>query len=381
MAEADAPRVRWSFPIAGVAGIHVRIHVTFLFLVALVAWLSSFPGGPGALAGVVWLLLVFACVVAHEFAHAFVARRRGVAVHEILLLPIGGVSKLEAMPERWNDELAIAIAGPAMSLGLGLGAAGAALLLGEALVPVDLLEGAFLVRLAWVNVILAAFNLLPAFPLDGGRVLRALFERRHDLETATRWAARAGRILAAAMIVVGLFTDVWLVLIGLFVFFGASAEERATIIHVRLAPLHVRDLMVPAVPVRPDAPAIQIGRLAEAGHQDLVLVGGDGDYLGACPTPALLAAAPGTTCSAVVDPRVPTIDAEAPLEGAVATLLHERAAEAVVLLEGVPAGLIRLDDVGDYLTAAPGRLATPARALVFEPGPGQDSHLRKDGRA
>ncbi|MGZ6964048.1 MAG: site-2 protease family protein [Acidimicrobiia bacterium] len=233
----------WSFPVGRVGGIEIRVHVSFLVLVALFALAAPQPGTLGALASVGWLLVIFGCVVVHELSHSFVARARGAEVEEILLFPLGGVSKLHNLPESPKDEFAIAIVGPLASIGLGLAAAGLCLVTGRALVPIDLLAGAWLARFAWLNLILGVFNLLPAFPLDGGRVLRSLLERTHDLETATRTAARVGRMLAVALMVTGLLLDVWLTLIGLFVYFGATAEEAATIVHVRLQGHHVREVM------------------------------------------------------------------------------------------------------------------------------------------
>ena len=132
------------------------------------------PGAAGVAWSLLWLAALFGSVVLHELAHCLVARRRGAEVHEILLFPLGGISKLEHLPETAADEFAIAIVGPLTSLTLGVVALGAGAALGGSLVPIDLLGGAWLVRLGWLNLILGVFNLLPAFPLDGGRVLRAL---------------------------------------------------------------------------------------------------------------------------------------------------------------------------------------------------------------
>ena len=282
-----------SFRIARIAGIDLRVHFTFLILVALFAAAAPDPGVVSALVTVGWLLAIFACVVIHEFAHSVMARSRGVEVHEILLLPLGGISKLERLPENPADEFAIAIVGPLASLGLAGGAAAVCIATGRPLVPIDLIAGAWFAKLAWLNLILAAFNLLPAFPLDGGRVFRSQLERTHDLESATRIATRVGHFFALLLVAVGFFFDVWLILIGVFVYFGASAEEAATIVHLRLRGHTVADAMrgdvdriapgpwVDAEAVAPDDPLSDelIARLAQAiQHQlpvrrDGVLVG------------------------------------------------------------------------------------------------------------
>jgi Zn-dependent protease len=249
---------RWSFPLVRVRHIQVRVHLSFLLLVALFVVAAPEPGLPGALLSVGWLLAVFGCVVLHELGHSFVAIDRGAEVDEILLFPFGGVSRLRHLPDAPRDEFAIAAAGPLTSFGLAALATLTCVASGRALVPVDLVAGPWLARLAWLNLLLGTFNLLPAFPLDGGRLLRALLERRVDVLTATRTATRIGHALAAVLIAVGLVADVWLTLIGVFVWFGASAEEAATILHVRLRGHRVAEVMEPAVVAPPDAPRVAV---------------------------------------------------------------------------------------------------------------------------
>lgn len=262
------PHRRWSVRIGRLFGIDLRVHATFLLIVPLFAFASSTDGGSGPFAGLAWMVAIFGCVVVHELAHCLVGRRRGAVVHEIVLLPIGGVSKLERLPQTAGDELAMAIAGPLASIALGVVAMGLAVLFGQALWPIDILTGPVLAGLGWFNLIGGVFNLLPAFPLDGGRVLRAALERRRDLESATHAAARLGRVLAFALMAAGALFDLWLVIIGVFVYFGASTEEAATTLHVRLAGLTVSDVMrsdkgagapigtgvvTPTMPLDPDA--------------------------------------------------------------------------------------------------------------------------------
>jgi Zn-dependent protease len=243
---AASPPRRWSIVVARVASIDIRVHVSFLILVVLFAVAAPQPGVAGVAWSLLWLVALFGSVVLHELAHSLMARRRGGAVHEILLFPLGGISKLEHLPETARDEFDVAIVGPLTSLALGVAALGVGAALGGAVLPIDLIGGAWAIRLGWLNLLLGTFNLLPAFPLDGGRVLRALLERRHDLLTATRIATRVGHALAGAMIVVGMFFDLWLALIGTFVYFGASAEEAGTVIHTRLQGHRVRELVLRA---------------------------------------------------------------------------------------------------------------------------------------
>jgi len=201
------------------------MHWSFLLLVGLVV-VSGLPAGAWAvLAGIVWVVALFASVVVHELAHCLVARRRGGRVLGILLLPIGGMSRMSAIPAEPRDEAAVAIAGPATSLGLGVLLVAVAAAAGGAIWPPALLGGSWLARLGWLNLLLGVFNLLPALPMDGGRVLRAALARRLPKLRATTIAATVAKVIAAGLVVAGAFIDLWLVVIGVFVFIGASQEE------------------------------------------------------------------------------------------------------------------------------------------------------------
>ena len=239
---APPRRSGWSVPLGRVLGIELRVHATFFLLVLLVLATAGDVEG-GAPAALAWLLLVFTCVLLHELAHSAVARRRGVEVDEILLLPIGGVSRMTRLPDSARDELAIAVVGPLASFALALLAGAVALATGGSLLPPTLVVGALATRLFWFNLVIAAFNLLPAFPLDGGRVLRALLEQRLGLEAATHRAARLGRVVAVVLAVAGVLLNLWLVVIAVFVYVGGAAEEAATTLHVRLQGRRVADLM------------------------------------------------------------------------------------------------------------------------------------------
>lgn len=285
-------RSRWSFPLGRVLGIELRVHATFLLLVLLVLATAGEVEG-GVPAALVWLALVFACVLVHELAHSAVARRRGVEVDEILLLPIGGVSRMARLPESARDELVIAVVGPLASFALALLAGVVAAAMGVALLPPTLSVGAVVVRLFWFNLVIGAFNLLPAFPLDGGRVLRALLEPRMGLEEATHRAARLGRAVAVVLAVAGVLVNLWLVLIAVFVYVGSAAEETATTLHVRLQGHRVADLMraspvvrlgphpVAAAVLDPDEPVTDdlLDLLQNAPHHTLP-VERDGHLLG-----------------------------------------------------------------------------------------------------
>ena len=220
--------MKWSWKLGTFAGIDVRVHATFLILLVWVALVSYQQSGTaaGAVNGVVFILAVFASVVLHEYGHALTARHFGIPTREITLLPIGGVAQLERIPKEPRRELAVALAGPAVTIAIVLVLFVVLVVTGGPTAPSVLLrEGApFLARLMWVNVFLAVFNAIPAFPMDGGRVLRAGLATRMSHLRATRIAAEVGKGFALLFGIIGLFSDPWLVLIALFVWLGAAGE-------------------------------------------------------------------------------------------------------------------------------------------------------------
>ncbi len=216
-----------SVPVGRLAGVPIRLHWTFFLLVVFVALVDRSAGRWAVLAGLVWIVALFASVTVHEVAHCIVARQRGATVLGIILFPLGGLSQVEAMPEAPSDELAVAVIGPITSICLGVVLLGLGLVFGAHVYPPTLFAGSWLARLGWLNLLLGAFNLLPALPMDGGRVLRSTLARRRSNLDATVLAGRIARYVGLAMLVVGFLYDFWLLLIGLFVLVGARAEEEA----------------------------------------------------------------------------------------------------------------------------------------------------------
>lgn len=220
--------MKWSWKIGRLAGIEVRVHATFFLLVTWVAWgnYAVQDSVEDALAGVLFIALLFGIVVLHELGHALTARRYGVATRDITLLPIGGVARLEGMPENPRHELAVAVAGPAVNVVLAVVLGGLALALGVDIRPGAATEN-LLAQLVWINVALATFNMLPAFPLDGGRALRAVLAMRMPAVRATEIAARLGQALAVVLGIAGMFGNVILLLVAVFIWMGARAETGA----------------------------------------------------------------------------------------------------------------------------------------------------------
>ena len=220
--------MRWQWKLGRFAGIDVFVHATFVLLLAWVGyshWLEN-RDWTDVLNGILFILALFLCVVLHEYGHALTARRYGIKTRDITLYPIGGVARLERMPEKPVEELWVALMGPAVNVVL------AALLFiyltaTDGLVRLDQISvgsGSFAARLLIANISLVLFNILPAFPMDGGRVLRALLAMRMDYVRATQVAAFIGQGMAFILGFIGLFGNPFLVFIALFVWIGASQE-------------------------------------------------------------------------------------------------------------------------------------------------------------
>jgi Zn-dependent protease/CBS domain-containing protein len=220
--------MKWSWKIARFAGIDVYIHATFLLLIAFYGftyWQQTRTVS-GTLEGIAFLLVLFLSVILHEYGHALTARRYGIKTADITLLPIGGVARLERMPDKPLQELWVALAGPAVNLVIAAGLF-IYLIVSNSIVPLtgmSLTSGSFIERILTVNLSLALFNLIPAFPMDGGRVLRALLALRLNYVRATQIAATVGQGLAFMFGIIGLFSNPFLVFIALFVWIGAQQE-------------------------------------------------------------------------------------------------------------------------------------------------------------
>lgn len=227
-------RLSWSLRLGRVFGIDLYLHWTFLLLLGLIFLfqLGGDEGLAGATGSLLFLIALFTCVVLHELGHALMARRFGVPTLDITLLPIGGVARLVKIPEKPSEELLVALAGPAVNVVIAVIISaflffygGFALLLDVS--PASLLGAPFLLKLFAVNVALVVFNLVPAFPMDGGRVLRALLAYHLDYVQSTWIAARVGQGIALLFGLLGILAGGWqLVFIALFVYFAAQAEAR-----------------------------------------------------------------------------------------------------------------------------------------------------------
>jgi len=247
----------WSISVGRIFGIELRVHLTFFILPLFIWWTEYASHGKADSARDFALVgIIFACVILHELGHALVATRAGVPTKSIILLPIGGVTMLDdsrLLAEsstgkvNWQRDVRIALAGPAMNVLLALiSIASIAALLPEAqLWTWPFLHSSNLLRsFVWTNIYLAGLNLLPAYPLDGGRVLRALFSRKSDPVHATRRAVVIGQALAMFLMLLGMLLNVWLAMVGFFLFVGAQLEERSVVFHSVLETVRMEEIML-----------------------------------------------------------------------------------------------------------------------------------------
>ncbi len=240
--------MKWSIKIGRYLGIDVYMHFTFLLLVSWVAYASwrQEQSVAAAAAGVAFILSIFLCIVLHEFGHALTARRYGVKTRDIILLPIGGLARLERIPTHPFQELYVALAGPAVNVVIAAGLFAWLHITAtfEPLQSLTLTTGPFLERLMAVNLFLIVFNLIPAFPMDGGRVLRALLATRQDYSRATQTAAVIGQGIAVVFGFIGLLYNPFLLFIALFVWIGAAQEASMVQLKSAIGGIPVQQAMI-----------------------------------------------------------------------------------------------------------------------------------------
>lgn len=349
---------RWSWKLGEFAGIGVYVHATFLLLVAWLALRHYMVGDTLAatVSGILFVLAIFACVILHEYGHALTARRYGVTTRDIILLPIGGVARLERIPDEPRQELAVAIAGPAVNVVIAvllyawLRATGTMVPLEEIAVT----EGPFLERLMLVNVILVLFNLLPAFPMDGGRMLRALLAIRLPYGRATRIAASIGQAMALLFGFVGLLGNPFLLFIAFFVWIGAAHESNMVQIRAVLGGIPLGDVMLTEFHrLSPGDPLARAVDLTLAGSQKDFPVVVDGRVVGVLTQSALVKGLREGGESSRTDSVMRTdFEAVDPADLAEAVLPRLQSSDLQLLpvvRDGALIGLINLENVGEFL--------------------------------
>jgi Zn-dependent protease/predicted transcriptional regulator len=358
--------MKWSWKIGTFAGIDVYMHTTFLLLVGWVAlshWLTGRTLGH-VIHGVAFILALFLCVVLHEYGHALTARRYGIRTRDITLLPIGGLARLERMPEDPRQEIWVALGGPAVNVGIAAALFGWLHLTGsfEPLEGLSVAGGSFLERLMVLNVYLVLFNLIPAFPMDGGRVLRALLATRMEYTRATQVAAGVGQGVAFLFGFLGLFTNPFLLFIAFFVWIGAAQESSLVQMRAALGGIPVGRAMI--TDYRSLSPQDSVRRAVElilaGSQQDFPVVSGqrvEGVLLRGDLLAALAQRGQDAPVAEVMRRDFQVVDSSEMLETAFARLQACNCHTIPVTHAGQLVGLVTMDNLGEFMLiqAAVGR--------------------------
>ncbi len=363
----------WSFPIGHLFGSELRVHATFFLLLAWIGVAGWMDGGAlGAAISLLYVLILFACVIAHEFGHALTARRFGIHTPDVTLLPIGGLARLERMPEKPGQEVLVALAGPAVNVViflvllalLGPGAIGQA-------VQDPLTFSNMPAQIAVLNLILAVFNLIPAFPMDGGRVLRAGLSMVMDRVAATRVAATAGQGLAFAMGLYGLVIgNPILLFIAFFIFMSAGAESSSVAMRQLVRGLMARDAMITEFETLAPDDGIDLAAatlIRTTQHEFPVLAPETGQLVGLLARPALYHALEQDPRPAhiadIMQREVPSVALTTGLARVLA--LMEAGAEVVAVNapDGRMIGYVNRENVGELMVVANARQKRAGRLV------------------
>ena len=349
----------WSLSIGSIAGTAVRVHITFLLFLGWIFAASWAAGGAAAAwDGLIFMLLLFACVVAHEFGHIFTARAFGVSTPDVTLLPIGGVARLERIPEEPWEEFLVAIAGPLVNVAIAIILV---LLAGGHLDSSDLRavespHASMIDRLAAVNLFLALFNMIPAFPMDGGRVLRAILASRMGYVRATEIAAHIGQGVAFALGFVGLFWNPLLIFIAIFVYLAASSEAHLVAIRAmsRGVPVSAA-MMTQFATLSPEAHVDEaVQTLLSTSQSEFPVADAAGKPMGLLSRNDLIRAlkdlGPDARVADAMTAPAPTISQRKCLEDAF-RMLQEKSTPAVAVVDsaGRLVGLVTSETIGQML--------------------------------
>jgi Zn-dependent protease/CBS domain-containing protein len=348
----------WSIKLGTVRGIELYAHGTFLILLAWIALshLLHGHGGAAAIEGVLFTTTIFGIVVLHELGHALAAARYGIRTRDITLYPMGGLASLERIPEDPRQEFVVALAGPAVNVALAavLFAVLRLFNLPSDVGQVQLVGGSLVAKLMWVNVSLAVFNMLPAFPMDGGRVLRAALALRLGHDRATEIAARVGQLMALGFGFVGMFTNPMLLFVALFVWTGAQGEASLLRLRSLMRGVSVGQAMAgePLALSPSDTLSHVVEAIVSRGYHAFPVVRA-GRVLGVVTKNGVLEAlrevGPDARVLAAMDDNFETVDPSEMLEPALERLQARGGTVLVVMRGGHVLGLVTHHTVGELL--------------------------------
>ena len=364
-------RMRWSLRIGSVGGTAILIHVTFLlFLIWLGAIYYRQGGVEAAWQGTIYIVLIFLCVLLHELGHVFMARYFGVKTRDVTLWPFGGIASMERMPEKPSQELLVALAGPAVNVAI---AAALFLYLGATLDPETLpnIEDpkvSLAAKVLFANIILVLFNLIPAFPMDGGRVLRAVLAMRMGNARATELAATIGQGFAVVFGILGIFYNPMLIIIAVFIFLAASGEAAQAQLRAVAQGALVSDAMITAFQsLGTDATVNDAAEaLIRTTQTEFPIVDGTGRLRGVLTRDAMIKAlkerGPNTPVLEVMQADVPTVSARAKLDTALRSLMEKgRPVVGVTDAQDRLIGLLTVENLGEMMMVQSARPDIPAR--------------------
>jgi Zn-dependent protease/CBS domain-containing protein len=352
--------MKWSLKLGQVSGIKIYVHWTFLILVAWIFMVYLGQGQSVAMAtrGVALILALFVCVVLHELGHALTAKRYHIMTRDITLLPIGGVARLERIPREPVQELLVAVAGPAVNVAIAMALLVIALILRKPVSVADAfgVHGSFVGKLMSMNLFIVAFNLLPAFPMDGGRILRALLAQAMDYARATAIAARVGQGMAILFFLVGLLSQwVLLMVIAVFVFLGAQAEAEMVQVTASLRGIRVHDAMITHFRAlsATDSLSVAVSELIAGSQHDFPVLEGDrvvGMLTRNDLVKALANGGPQTQVSTVMRSDCHTVTENEPLEKSYELLRQHNCSTLPVLSdERRLVGMITLENIAEWI--------------------------------
>jgi stage IV sporulation protein FB len=351
--------IGWSISLGRIAGTEVRIHLTFFLLLAWFGLVAGAQGGAAAgIAAVGFIVAIFACVLAHEYGHVLMARRFGIGTRDIILLPIGGVASIERMPDNPRQELLIALAGPAVNVVIAfvLIVFFGASFRTEQADPAAIQNIDFVSRLAMINIVLFVFNLLPAFPMDGGRALKAILSFWLDKVRATQIAAGIGQAAAFGLGFLGLFGNPLLIFIALFVFLAARHEAYAVALDDATGRAKIRDATITSFThLETGASVAQaVSALLGTSQREFPVTDGAGQLRGVLTRDGIIRAlstsGPDTPVLDVMERDIPTIGFRAPLSEATKLLQESGKPLVGVVDENTRViGVITLENLAEFM--------------------------------
>ena len=351
--------MKYSLYLGRISGIKISVHWTFLILILWIVFGNLRTGSnvQEIMWAIAFVLAIFACVILHELGHALMAQRFKIKTREISILPIGGVAQLESVPEKPKEELLVALAGPAVNVVIA-GILYPFITMNAGMGEIENLSrvgpGNFLISLMSVNLWLALFNLIPAFPMDGGRVLRALLAFNLTYAKATNIAASVGQVLAMVFVFFGFFTNPFLIFIGFFIFVGAQSEAIYARSKFMLQGYKVSDVLMHEIPLIANNDSVReaASKLLNSQNKNFVVTR-EGEPVGTLSRDQIIKAlgerGSDVAVHEIMDDHLVTLSPEMPLEEAWQLLQQNRKPLMLVMDDGRLTGVVDDENMAEFI--------------------------------